>query len=106
MVFKIFKGTSTQQLYKREADVYTRLRAFSDSAITECYGSLGYPATNKWIIILEHSEIGSLVDFFKTCKVPVEVEDYETLWQRLLNLFQGLHLVHNLGKRNLESLTG
>ncbi|KAM0233366.1 hypothetical protein ACHAPO_007060 [Fusarium lateritium] len=106
VVFKIYKGSTTKQLYKREADVYTRLRGFPGTAITQCYGSLGYPDTDTWIIILEHARGGSLVNFFAE-PPPVALEDYRLLWERLLTLFEGLYLLHNLNKPNLEpGLTG
>ncbi|CAG1976420.1 unnamed protein product [Fusarium graminearum] len=106
VVFKIYKEPRNTPLYKREADAYTRLRAFTETAITECYGSLGYPGTNRWIIILEHAEIGSLLDFFANCETPVRSDDYKMLWERLSNLFNGLYLLHNPSQTNVESLTG
>ncbi|KAI1008357.1 hypothetical protein LB504_001269 [Fusarium proliferatum] len=104
VVFKIYEGVDTRQLYRREAGVYTRLRRF-DGSITSCYGSLEYPETNKRIIILEYSREGSLLDFFKKTP-PNDSSDLELLWQRLLLLLDGLYLLHNLDKNDSKSLSG
>ncbi|UZP34395.1 hypothetical protein NXS19_002211 [Fusarium pseudograminearum] len=106
VVFKIYKEPGNIQLYNRETDVYTRLRAFPEIAITECYGSFGYPGTDTWIIILEYTEIGSLLKFFEKCKTPVRPEEYTMLWERLTDLLNGLYLLHNQSLTGVGPLTG
>ncbi|KAF5713745.1 serine threonine kinase [Fusarium globosum] len=94
VVFKIYKGVDTKQLYSREAEVYTRLRRFNDISITKCYGCFEYLDTNKRIIILEYSREGSLLDFFKKTP-PHNASNIELLWERLLDLLDGLCALHN-----------
>ncbi|KAG5768528.1 hypothetical protein H9Q72_003994 [Fusarium xylarioides] len=104
-VFKIYEGVDTRQLYSREANVYTRLRRFNENSITKCYGSFEYPETNKRFIVLEYTPEGSLLDFFKRTP-PDNSNDLELLWDRLLQLLDGLYLLHNPDKNDSKSLSG
>ncbi|KAF5716911.1 serine threonine kinase [Fusarium mundagurra] len=104
-VFKIYEGVDTRQLYSREANVYTRLRRFEEISITKCYGSFEYPETNKRFIVLEYTPEGSLLDFFKKTP-PDNSDDLELLWDSLLQLLDGLYLLHNPDKNDSRSLSG
>jgi serine/threonine protein kinase len=103
VVFKIYESVDAKQLYDREAAVYTRLRRINIMSITKCYGSLAY--TNKGVIILEYAPKGSLLDLFKT-QPPVDWKDLKRLWMSLLELFQGLYVLHNPDRSDSKSLSG
>ncbi|PNP86647.1 hypothetical protein FNYG_00037 [Fusarium nygamai] len=104
VVFKIYEGVDTRHLYRREAEVYTRLGIFNEG-ITNCYGSFEYPETNKRIIILEYTREGSLLDFFRKTR-PSNSRDLELLWDRLLLLLDGLYKLHNPDKNDSRSVSG
>ncbi|CAG7560637.1 unnamed protein product [Fusarium equiseti] len=105
VVFKIYKGSDRINLYDREADVYTRLMRLKPTGIANCYGSLAYTETNIRIIVLEYARMGSLVEFFES-PPPMTTNDYRQLWERLLDLFEGLYVLHNIDENDSKSLTG
>ena len=75
------------------------------TGIAKCYGSLAYTETNIRIIVLEYASKGSLVEFFEL-PVPMATNDYRQLWERLLDLFEGLYVLHNIDHNDSKSLTG
>ncbi|KAF4981161.1 hypothetical protein FZEAL_2995 [Fusarium zealandicum] len=98
VVFKIYEGGGSKELYNAEADVYALLSRKHEDSITKFYGSFSFEETQKRIIILEYASGGSLHDFFERNQPPVVPEDLELLWNRLLELLDGLHILHNLDK--------
>ncbi|KAG5789539.1 hypothetical protein H9Q69_011400 [Fusarium xylarioides] len=80
-------------------------KRFNENSITKCYGSFEYPETNKRFIVLEYTPEGSLLDFFKRTP-PDNSNDLELLWDRLLQLLDGLYLLHNPDKNDSKSLSG
>ena len=75
------------------------------TGIAKCYGSLAYTDTNIRIIVLEYASRGSLVTFFEL-PAPMATSDYRQLWERLLDLFEGLYVLHNIDENDSKSLTG
>ncbi|KAF4454846.1 serine/threonine protein kinase [Fusarium austroafricanum] len=106
VVFKVYEGADGKQLYTREAEIYTRLRRFEETSITKCYGSFACKETERRIIILEHASKGSLLDFFDKTQPPVYPSDLEMLWLSLLELLEGLWVLHNPDRNDSGSLVG
>ncbi|RMJ20214.1 hypothetical protein CDV36_000098 [Fusarium kuroshium] len=100
VVFKIFKGQEMGDLYRAEADVYSRLSDHpkAHKNIAMYYGSFSFERTETRIIILEYAEMGSLLKFFENTGLPVTADDFKTFWRALLKLLTGLYGFHNLGR--------
>ncbi|KAM0425860.1 hypothetical protein ACHAPT_008798 [Fusarium lateritium] len=104
MVFKVFKGQEMRNLYRAEADVYSRLsdKNKAHKHIARHYGSFSFEETDTRIIILEYAPQGSLLDFFKNTPLPVTPSDFEMLWKALLKLLTGLYAIHYLDRPPIE----
>ena len=97
MAFKVYEGDLGERLYNAESDIYRRLLDARSNSITKCYGCFSYEETKRRIIILEFAKEGSLLDFLQKTSHPTTPQESKQLWQRLLNLLDGLHILHNLG---------
>ncbi|UPK95530.1 hypothetical protein LCI18_006465 [Fusarium solani-melongenae] len=103
VVFKIFSGSDMKRQYEAEAAVYLRLRRQpkAQKHIAEHYGSFSFEESQKRVIILEYTPLGSLVDFFKQTQ-PSSPTEYKMLWDELLKLVGALYALHNLDRRGIE----
>ncbi|KAI3575843.1 kinase-like domain-containing protein [Fusarium oxysporum f. sp. albedinis] len=96
VVFKVYEGAGTEDLYKAETDVYLKLRTRNNKYITQHLASFSFQGKRKHIIVLEYAAGGSLRDFFKNTPPPVSPNEFRLLWSRLLKLLDALHVLHDL----------
>lgn len=96
VVFKVYEGTGTEDLYKAETDVYLKLRTKYNKYITQHLASFSFQGKRKHIIVLEYAAGGSLLDFFKNTPIPASPNEFRLLWSRLLKLLDALHVLHDL----------
>ncbi|PNP85086.1 hypothetical protein FNYG_01611 [Fusarium nygamai] len=96
VVFKVYEGTGTEDLYKAETDVYLKLRTKYNKYITQHLASFSFHGKGKHIIVLEYAAGGSLLDFFRNTSPPVSPNEFRLLWSRLLKLLDALHVLHDL----------
>lgn len=103
MVFKVFSGLEMKSQYRAEAEVYSRLRGQpkAQKNIAEHYGSFSFEDDQTRVIILEYTDLGSLIDFFKQTQPSSPIE-YKMLWDELLKLVSALYTLHNLDRRGVE----
>ncbi|KAF5686286.1 serine threonine kinase [Fusarium circinatum] len=96
VVFKVYEGVGTEDLYKAETDVYLKLRTKYNKYITQHLASFSFQGRSKHIIVLEYAAGGSLKDFFKNTPIPASPNEFRLLWRRLLKLLDALHVLHDL----------
>ncbi|KAG5759530.1 hypothetical protein H9Q72_012345 [Fusarium xylarioides] len=96
VVFKVYEGAGTEDLYKAETDVYLKLRTKYNKYITQHLASFSFQGKRKHIIVLEYAAGGSLLDFFKNTPIPASPNEFRLLWGRLLKLLDALHFLHDL----------
>lgn len=96
VVFKVYEGAGTEELYKAETDVDLKLRRKNNKYITQHLASFSFQGKRKHIIVLEYAAGGSLKDFFKNTPPPVSPKEFRLLWSRLLKLLDALHVLHDL----------
>ncbi|KAF5964031.1 serine/threonine protein kinase [Fusarium bulbicola] len=96
VVFKVYEGVGTEDLYKAETDVYLKLRTKYNKYITQHLASFSFQGRSKHIIVLEYAAGGSLKDFFKNTPIPASPSEFRLLWSRLLKLLDALHVLHDL----------
>ncbi|KAI1061174.1 hypothetical protein LB506_011616 [Fusarium annulatum] len=96
VVFKVYEGAGTEDLYKAETDVYLKLRAKYNKYITQHLASFSFLGKRRHIIVLEYAAGGSLKDFFKNTPIPASPNEFRLLWSRLLKLLDALHVLHDL----------
>ncbi|KAM5360453.1 hypothetical protein ACJZ2D_013731 [Fusarium nematophilum] len=99
---KVYESDSAEGLYNAEAYTYAMLSNRFEN-ITRLYGSFSFKGTQSRMLVLEYAPGGSLVDFFQNTQPPVTPEDFNLLWDRLLELTDGLHALHNLSAPELSS---
>ncbi|KAF5983768.1 serine threonine kinase [Fusarium coicis] len=96
VVFKVYEGAGTEDLYKAETDVYLKLRRKNNKYITKHLASFSFQGKKKYIIVLEYAAGGSLKDFFQNTLPPVSPNEFRLLWSRLLHLLDALNVLHDL----------
>ncbi|KAF5633819.1 serine threonine kinase [Fusarium tjaetaba] len=96
VVFKVYEGAGTEDLYKAETDVYLKLRRKNNKYITKHLASFSFQGKRKYIIVLEYAAGGSLKDFFQNTLPPVSPNEFRLLWSRLLHLLDALNVLHDL----------
>lgn len=109
VVFKTYNGVEGNHLWETEFMTYQAITQPGPcNHIVKCLGSFRYKETDKYTIILEYADGGTLLDLFKEGKFPVLPADRIQLWERLFELLIGLKRIHGLqsdrDSKNLMSL--
>ncbi len=72
--------------------------------IVECLGSFKQIQSNKYTIILEYADGGTLLELFKEDKAPLKHQDRVQFWGKLFDLLIGLQRIHGLQSDGLKGL--
>jgi serine/threonine protein kinase len=94
VAFKVYQTDDVAELFEREIAIYVNLKPESFKYIINYFGS--FQQGDKRTVILEYADGGNLLDFFRRVPHPRSLNDHTALWENLIELLQGLYLVHNL----------
>lgn len=93
VVFKVHKDEAA---FNNEVKAFLSIQSRSRGSghVVEYYGS--FTQGDRFTIILEYANGGSLLDFFKREQPPQTWEELRTLWAALFCLLGGLAVIHNI----------
>ncbi|KAF4955730.1 hypothetical protein FGADI_4301 [Fusarium gaditjirri] len=94
VVFKVYQGARAHDVYTTETTTYSDLRLGADSAITKAYTGFSFPESQRCIAILEHTNGGSLIDFFRSKSPPSSSENMGLFWEKMMKLAETVAIFH------------
>lgn len=97
VVIKEYPSSEIEHSFKNELDAYLSFQYpvnehNESKCFLEYYGS--FTQEGKGYIILEYANEGSLLEFFKSNKVPRTRGEFHGLFERLSGLLDGLRILH------------
>jgi serine/threonine protein kinase len=90
-VLKTYYGNDAKRYFDTEVNAFKRLRSASTYMI-RFYGA--FTQGDRYNILLEFADKGSLEQYFKTVKTPKSGEDIISFWESLFMLLEALLRIH------------
>ncbi|KAJ4089511.1 hypothetical protein NW760_011876 [Fusarium oxysporum] len=105
VIFKVYEGHRGEARYNAETEGYQELQKLPNDFIAKYFASFHFPEANRFVIVLEYAEDGSLTDYLETTLPPTTPEDVLLLWKSMFSLTEALDALTVVYQQNPRSPT-
>ena len=91
---KTYRGADAKENYETEVEAFRLLTLVQGKTVIRCYG--GYIQNDRYHIIEEYADRGTLESFFQTTEPPWTAEDSTKFWTAMFELIKAVDAIHNV----------
>ncbi|ENH75319.1 hypothetical protein FOC1_g10001333 [Fusarium oxysporum f. sp. cubense race 1] len=102
---EVYEGHRGEARYNAEIEGYQELQKLPNDFIAKYFASFHFPEANRFVIVLEYAEDGSLTDYLETTLPPTTPEDVLLLWKSMFSLNEALDALTVVYQQNPRSPT-